>query len=165
MAFQPKAAMAYRNKDFGEAFKPMLPGQDVFDSKGTETFGQIPGVKHEADTRFAGDALQNIGMLKGTRMLADAEVEAAEKIASAQKSAAKAQGNASMFGSIAKAGVGLLGMFMCDMRLKHNVAPLECETIERDALARADTRSQCGPARGRLPYNRCRRALALDYQS
>ena len=137
--WSPSTSRQYQQKEMSEAFSPMLPDASVFDSKGSSLFGEIPAMKHEAGTRFAGDAMKNIGELKGAKMMADAQIEAAETMAEAQADAAKARANASstgsMIGGVAKVATGLFGL-LCDMRLKHDIAPLQVTEVD-DRLARA----------------------------
>ena len=61
-----------------------------------------------------------------SRMKNEAMVESAKIQAEAQKSAARKQAQGSMFGSIAKAGIGLLGsVLMSDERTKNTINDIE----------------------------------------
>ena len=61
-----------------------------------------------------------------SRMKAEATVKAAEKLAAAQKGAAKSKAQGSMFGSIAKAGIGLIGAaILSDERTKNTIEDID----------------------------------------
>lgn len=59
------------------------------------------------------------------RMASEASIKSARITADAQKAAARAQAQGSMVGSIAKAGVGLLGAVLSDERTKNTIESIE----------------------------------------
>nr|BDD47537.1 hypothetical protein 109 [Pelagibacteraceae bacterium] len=61
-----------------------------------------------------------------SKISSEAQIKRAEIISSAQKDAARARAQGSMVGSIAKAGIGLLGsVFMSDERTKNTIERIE----------------------------------------
>ena len=70
--------------------------------------------------RFAGDALS-----------AFANKEAAEKLAAAERAAARSKSRGSMFGSILSLGGAVIGA-LCDERAKVDIAPLQTSEVNDD---------------------------------
>ena len=108
----------------GSMVTPMAP---MIDQGGTNTLGTAADKENALGMRFAGDALS-----------AFANKEAAEKLAAAERAAAKAKSRGSMFGSI----LGTVGTIagaaiLCDERLKEDMMPLQVSEVNDDLAAMA----------------------------
>lgn len=104
----------------GSMVTPMAP---MIDQGGTNTLGTAADKENALGMRFAGDALS-----------AFANKEAAEKLAAAERAAARSKSRGSMFGSILSLGGAVIGA-LCDERAKVDIAPLEVSEVNDD-LAR-----------------------------
>lgn len=119
-AWQPRSSQLYyseADRRFGGDVQPMLPEEGTFSRIGDSTLVE-PQFQHAAwAAKFSGQALHN-----------RAQVLAAKKAYEEAKKAAAKQKKAGIFGAIASVAGTLGGALIagaCDMRLKHDVAPLE----------------------------------------
>ena len=102
----------------GSMVTPLTP---MIDMGGTNTLGTAADKENALGMRFAGDALS-----------AYANKEAAEKLAAAERAAARAKSRGSMFGSLLSAGGAILGGILCDERAKVDIAPLQTSEVNDD---------------------------------
>ena len=104
----------------GAMVTPLTP---MIDMGGTNTLGTAADKENALNMRFAGDALS-----------AFANKEAAEKLAKAERAAARAKSRGSMFGSILST-IGTIGgaaILACDERFKEDMAPLQTSEVNDD---------------------------------
>ena len=104
----------------GSMVTPMAP---IIDMGGTNTLGTAADKENALGMRMAGDALS-----------AFANKEAAEKLAKAERAAARAKSRGSMFGSILST-IGTIGgaaILACDERFKEDMAPLQTSEVNDD---------------------------------
>ena len=109
----------------GAMVTPLTP---MIDMGGTNTLGTAADKENALNMRFAGDALS-----------AFANKEAAEKLAAAERAAARAKSRGSMFGSILST-IGTIGgaaILACDERFKEDMAPLQVSEVNDDLAAMA----------------------------
>ena len=109
----------------GAMVTPLTP---MIDMGGTNTLGTAADKENALNMRFAGDALS-----------AFANKEAAEKLAKAERAAARAKSRGSMFGSILST-IGTIGgaaILACDERFKEDMAPLQFSEVNDDLAAMA----------------------------
>ncbi len=109
----------------GSMVTPMAP---IIDMGGTNTLGTAADKENTLGIRMAGDALS-----------AFANKEAAERLAKAERSAAKSKSRGSMFGSILQTAgtLGAAAIFACDERFKEDMAPLQVSEVNDDLAAMA----------------------------
>jgi len=101
----------------GAIVTPLTP---MIDMGGTNTLGTAADKENALGMRFAGDALS-----------AYASKEAAEELADAERSAARAKSRGSMFGNLLSLGGTLIGA-LCDERAKVDIAPLQNSEVNDD---------------------------------
>lgn len=104
-----------------------MPEEGVFSNEGTETIGQTAGANNAIRSNAAQSAINNKGEFQAAKIYRDAQKKAADKM-----DKAKRQGG--ILGTIGKAIGTALPLIACDMRLKHDSAPLECTDVA-DELA------------------------------
>ena len=109
----------------GSMVTPMAP---MIDQGGTNTLGTAADKENALGMRFAGDALS-----------AFANKEAAEKLAAAERAAARAKSRGSMFGSVLSTlgTIGGAAIMACDERFKEDMAPLQVSEVNDDLAAMA----------------------------
>ncbi len=109
----------------GSMVTPMTP---IIDMGGTNTLGTAADKENTLGIRMAGDALS-----------AFANKEAAERLAKAERSAAKSKSRGSRFGSILQTAgtLGAAAIFACDERFKEDMAPLQVSEVNDDLAAMA----------------------------
>ena len=130
------------SKSYGSAFdndiwKPEGMPDAVGSDQGLDSFVSDPLKAHEAETRFAGDALMAYTDTVNARETMDAEIDAAKSRADYQAKMRKQQsggGFGQALGLVGKA-LPMLGGLFCDMRLKKDVTPLHCTGEVNDQLA------------------------------
>lgn len=130
------------SKSYGSAFdndiwKPEGMPDAVGSDQGLEGFVSDPLRAHEAETRFAGDALMAYADTVNAKETMEAEIDAAK---TRQKVMNKNQKKSSGGGIMGAVGAGLkalpaiFGLF-CDIRLKEDVAQLHSTGEVDDQLA------------------------------
>ena len=101
----------------GSMVTPMAP---MIDQGGTNTLGTAADKENALGMRFAGDALS-----------AFANKEAAEKLAAAERAAARSKSRGSMIGGLLSLGGSIIGA-LCDERAKVDIAPLQTSEVNDD---------------------------------
>ena len=119
---------------------PIIPMQGGGAAAGLSTLSEtLAGIRRNAPdyTGMSVNAIQADGLVKraisdaetatgAARVNAEASIEASKITADAQKDAARAQAQGSMVGSIAKAGIGLIGSaFLSDERTKNTIERID----------------------------------------
>ena len=109
----------------GSMVTPMAP---IIDMGGTNTVGTAADKENALGMRMAGDALS-----------AFANKEAAEKLAAAERAAARSKSRGSMLGGLLSAAgsIGAAAIFACDERFKEDMAPLQVSEVDDDLAAMA----------------------------
>lgn len=101
----------------GSMVTPMAP---MIDQGGTNTLGTAADKENALGMRFAGEALS-----------AFANKEAAEKLAAAERAAARSKSRGSMIGGLLSLGGSIIGA-LCDERAKVDIAPLQTSEVNDD---------------------------------
>lgn len=102
-----------------------MPEEGIFSSEGTEAIGQTAGANNAIRSSAAKSAISNKGEFEAAKIYREAQEKAADKMDAAKKQA----GVSEWIGK----GIGFaLPLIACDMRLKHDYAPLEYTEVTDD---------------------------------
>lgn len=133
-AIRGKTGLGFDDND------PIIQMQGGASAAGLSTLGETLGTMRKNAPDYTGmgvNAIQADGIVKraisdaetatgAARIGAEATIESNRMIADAQKAAAREQAQGSMVGSIAKAGIGLIGSaFLSDERTKNTIERID----------------------------------------
>lgn len=102
-----------------------MPEEGIFSSEGTEVIGQTAGANNAIRSSAAKSAISNKGEFEAAKIYREAQEKAADKMDAAKK-------QSGIFSTVGKVIGTALPLIACDMRLKHNSAPLECTEVTDD---------------------------------